>query len=139
MAVKSNPTQAASKWSAGMAGATQAYTDGINNVKVAPGQLAAAQANTWVANVTAAKNTFATRVASVSLQSWQSSAVNKGAPRLASGASAAEPKFQSFLNNFLPKLSGIVEGLPARGTFEQNLSRLQAYIQAVHQLKGQVG
>lgn len=139
MAVKSNPQTMASRWATGMSGATARYTEGVQSVRVAPGQLAAAQAGVWVQNVTAAQQRFASRVASVSLASWQQSAINKGAPRLASGAAASQDKFQQFANSFLPALSNIVSSLPPRGTFDQNVARLTQYIQSVHQLKGQVG
>lgn len=138
MTVKANPQIMAQRWAQGMSGATTRYTEGVQAVRVAPGQLAAAQAGAWVQAVTASQQRFAQRVAGVSLQSWQQSAINKGAPRLATGAAASQDKFQAFANNFLPALANIVNGLPPRGTFESNVARLTQYIQAVHGLKGNV-
>lgn len=136
MSVKANAADAAASWVTGMSGATPKYTAGVQAVKVAPGQLAAAQAGRWAQNVAAAQPKFAANVAKVSLSSWQQSAVNKGAPRLASGAAAAQPKFQAFMTNFIPQLSNIVSSLPAGGTFEQNMARSMAYANALHQTAG---
>lgn len=136
MAVKANPTDAAQAWVNGMQSAGPKYIAGIEAVKVAPGQLAAAKADFWATQVQNAKSKFAGNVAKVTLQSWQASASTKGAPRLGSGATAAQPKMASFMANFLPKLSTIVAGLPAGGTYEQNKQRFLAYADALHAQAG---
>jgi hypothetical protein len=137
MAVKATAAAAAQNWQNGFSGAGTKYTDGINAVTVAPGQLAAAQKALYVANVQAAANTWASKVGSVSLQDWKNAATSTGAQRLATGATKGAPKMQAFMTNFLPALSSIVDGLPARGTFEQNLQRFSSYATALHQKKGQ--
>jgi len=136
MAVKSDPTTAAAAWVAGMQGAGPKFTAGVQAVKTAPGQLAAAASGLWAANVAAATNKFAANSAKVTLQAWQSAAVTKGAPRLGTGATAAQPKFQAFMTAFLPQLTNIVNGLPARGTYGQNIARFQAYADALHAAAG---
>lgn len=136
MTVKANATDAAQAWVTGMSGATTKYTNGVNAVKVAPGQLASAKASFWSSQVANAQQKFATNVAKVTLSQWQQSAVTKGAPRLASGAQAAQPKFAAFMTSFLPTLTNIVQGLPAGGTFEQNMQRSMAYAQALHAAQG---
>jgi hypothetical protein len=136
MAVKANPTDAANAWVTGMNGAGAKYTAGVQAVKVAPGQVAAARSDLWAQNVANAKSKFATNVAKVSLGAWQEAAVNKGAARLGSGATQAQPKFAQFMTNFLPQLSGIVQSLPAGGTYEQNKQRFLAYADALHSKAG---
>lgn len=136
MAVKANPTDAAAAWVTGMQGAGAKYTAGVQAVKVAPGQLAAAAAPLWAANVAAAQPKFAANVAKVSLTDWQNAAAVKGAPRLGTGATAAQPKFASFMNNFLPKLTNVVNNLPAGGSYEQNKQRFLAYSDALHATAG---
>lgn len=136
MSVKANATDAAQSWVNGMSGATAKYTAGVQAVKIAPGQLASAAAARWAANVAQAQAKFSANVSKVTLASWQASAVNKGAPRLASGAAAAQPKFQTFMTAFIPQLTNIVQSLPAGGTFEQNMARSMAYAQALHQTAG---
>lgn len=137
MAVKKDPTTAAANWATGMANAGPAYSAGVAAVRTAPGALAAASADLWANNVQAAKAKFSKNVAAVSLSAWQEAATNKGAGRLASGATAAQPKMQAFMAKFIPQLSSTVNSLPQRGTFEQNMNRLNTYIQGIHALKGQ--
>lgn len=136
MSVKATAADAAASWVSGMQGATTKYTAGINAVKVSPGQLAAAASGLWASQVAQAQQKFATKVAAVTLPAWQAAAINKGAPRLGTGAAAAQPKFQAFMQSFIPALSNIVSGLPAGGTFEQNMARFQAYAQALHSQAG---
>ena len=135
-AVKTSAADAATNWQNGFSGASTKYTAGINSVTVAPGQLAAAQKNLYVANVQAAANTWASKVAAVDINTWKAAATGVGAQRLATGATKGAPKVQAFMNNFLPALSTIVQGLGPRGTFEQNLARFTSYAQALHAKKG---
>jgi hypothetical protein len=136
MSVKANATDAAAAWVTGMQGAGAKYTAGVQAVKVAPGQLAAAAAPLWAQNVAAAQSKFASEVSKVTLSQWQNAAATKGAPRLGTGATAAQPKFQAFMTSFIPALTNIVAGLPAGGTFEQNMQRFQSYAQALHAQAG---
>ena len=136
MAVKATAASAAQAWSDRFGAAGQKYTEGINSVTVAPGQLAAAQKNAYVANVQASSGIWAAKVAAVDLGTWKAAATGVGAQRLASGATKGMPKMQAFMGNFLPQLSSIVGSLPARGTFEQNLNRFTQYAQALHAKKG---
>jgi phosphate/sulfate permease len=136
MAVKANAADAASKWQQNFSASGTAYAAGVNAVKTAPGQLAAAQQDVWAQNTVAAKSRYAANSAAVTLQSWQSTTIAKGQARLASGATAGAPKMQAFLANFLPKLTQIVDNLPARGSFEQNMAKSYNLAQALHQAKG---
>lgn len=136
MAVKANATDAAQSWVNGMSGASTAYTNGVNSVKVSPGQLAAAKSSFWASQVAQSQPKFAANVARVSLGAWQEAATTKGAPRLATGAAAAQTKFTSFMTSFLPQLSTIVSSLPVGGTYAQNISRFTAYADALHAKAG---
>ena len=136
MAVKANATTAAQAWVTGMQSAGPKYIAGVDAVKVAPGQMAAAAAPLWAANVAAAQSKFATNSAKVSLPAWQAAAANTGAPRLGTGATAAQPKFTAFMTAFLPALTNIVNGLPARGSYEANKQRFIAYSDALHAQAG---
>lgn len=136
MAVKKSPAEAAKNWSDRFGASGASYTAGINAVQTAPGQLAAAQKGLYVANVTAAANTWATKVASISLQDWKNAATTTGAQRLATGAAKGAPKMQAFMVSYLPKLSGIVDSLPPRGQFSQNVQRLNTYLTQLHEAKG---
>lgn len=135
-AVKATAAAASEAWQNGFAGAATKYTAGINAVQVAPGQLAAAQKNLYVANVQAQANVWASRVAAVDINTWKAQATGVGAQRLATGATKGAPKVQAFMTNFLPALQTIVQGLGPRGSFEQNLQRFNSYATALHAKKG---
>jgi hypothetical protein len=136
MAVKATAAAATTAWSTNFAAAGTKYTAGINAVTVAPGQLAAAQQAAYVANVQANANIWASKVAAVPLASWKTAATTTGVQRLATGATKGEPKFSAFMTAFLPVLTGIVDSLPARGTFSQNMARFTQYATNLHAAKG---
>jgi hypothetical protein len=112
------------------------YAAGIAAVRVAPGTLAAAAANLWAANVAASVQKFSKNVGAVSLNAWQEAATTKGQPRLATGATAASGKVNTFMTKFIGQLTTIVNGLPSRGGYDQNIAKLTTYLAAVHSLKG---
>ena len=134
--VKANPQDAAAAWVSGMQQAGAKYKAGIAAVKVAPGQLAAQSADRWATNVQNAKSKFAANSAKVTLTAWQEAASSKGADRLGTGAVAAQSKMATFQAKFLPALANVVNGLPQRGTFEQNMQRQLAYATALHNAAG---
>lgn len=129
-----DPAAVSARWSQalGAAASSGRISDGIKAVTVPPGQAAARQKNAWVQNVAAAASKWAANVAAVSLSDWQDAAVNKGVQRIASGATAAQPKFQAFMTQFLPFLNTAVSSLPPRGSFEQNTQRALAMMTATH-------
>jgi len=131
-----NPTSAAAAWSQRLGAATQAYTDGVNAVTVAPGQLAAAAKDRWLANTQAAAPRFAANSAAVSREQWQAAAINKGAGRLASGASAAQPKMEAVFTKLFPAIRNVRASLPARGDINQNIERSRQMALKMNALKG---
>lgn len=120
------PDVIAANWASKLAASTQKITDGVNSVTVAPGQAAARQADVWLANLQASQAKWKARVSSVSLADWQNMMITKGVPRIASGATAAQPKFQAFMTQFLPYVQAGRNSLPARGTLDQNINRAVA-------------
>ena len=136
MAKLDNPTQAAQNWASRLGAATQAYTDGVNGVTVAPGQLAAAAKNLWLQNTQAAVNRFAANSAAVQLPAWQQAAISKGAPRLGTGATAAQPKMEQVFAKLFPAIRSAVGALPGRGTIDQNIERSRQFALKMNSLKG---
>lgn len=132
-----NPTAAAQAWANRLGASTQAYTDGVNAVTVAPGQLAAAAGDRWLANTTASLPRFKANSAAVQLPAWQQAAVSKGAPRLASGATAAQPKMEQVFGKLFPAIRSAVSSLPARGTIDQNIERSRQFALKLNSMKGQ--
>ena len=123
--------QVAAKWAQNTGSATQAYTDGVNAVTVAPGQAAARAVELWATNVAAAKSKYAANSSKVTLQDWQAAAVGKGAARLASGVQAAQPKMQAAMQKLLPYIAQQVNALPQRGNLDQNINRMTAFVRGM--------
>jgi len=129
--VAQSPDQIAQRWAQNLAGSTQKITDGIQSVTVAPGQAAARQKTAWQQNTVAAADKWARNVASVSLGDWQQAMVDKGVARIASGAQAAVPQFQQFMGELLPYIDRVKGNLPARGTLDQNIARMTAFVRGM--------
>ena len=118
----------AQRWAQNLGNAGQKITDGVNAVSQAPGAAAAAQVQVWAQNTQAAQAKFARNVAAVSLNQWQQAVINKGIGRLASGATAAEPKFQTFMSKLLPYVQSGRSALPKRGNLQANIARMTAWV-----------
>lgn len=120
------PDQVAAEWAQRLAGSTGKIQAGVQAVSVAPGQLAARNKAGYVQGVTAAQDKWAARTASVPLTTWQNDMIQKGLPRIAGGATAAQPKMAAFMGQFLPFLAAGVSRLPARGGLDANIARATA-------------
>ena len=136
------PQQAAEKWSNRLSGASQDYTNGINNTTVDPAQLAIAQKDVAARNYQAAitSGRWAAKLSQVTPAAWKQAAITPGAPRRADGAAAAKPRMQTFFGNFLPQLDQITaqtRSMPS-GSLDQNIARATAQMRAVAALKGKV-
>lgn len=132
-----DPAAVAQHWATQLSGAQSRITAGVNAVTQAPGQRAAAQKDVWVQNVAAARDKWAAAVGRVSLQDWQTAMVQKGVPRIASGAQAAQPKMTAFLTQFLPHVEQVaaqVRQMP-KGTVDQGIARAVAQIRGNHAFK----
>lgn len=125
------PDQIAANWAARLAASTAKITAGVQGVTTSPGQAAARQQAAYVSNVQAAAQKWAKNVAAVPLSTWQNDTVTKGVPRIATGATAAVPKFTTFMTSLLPYIQNQVNALPARGTLDQNIARMTSFVQAM--------
>lgn len=120
-----DPTLSGQKWKDNLIASAPSIKAGVMAVTVAPGQLAAAQADVWIQNTTAAKQKWIDRV-KVPLDVWQSATIDKGIQRIQQGATTAQPKMVAFLTNFLPHVERGVQQMRAqlpRGGIEQNIAR----------------
>lgn len=131
------PAEAAQKWAQNLGAASARYTAGVNAVTVAPGTLAARAADMWANNTIAAKPRFIKNSQAVSLGEWQSATATKGAPRLATGAQAAQPKMETALTKVFGWINQVKGSLPPRGDIEANIARAGAFARGLNQLKNQ--
>lgn len=134
-----DPATLAQTWAQNLAGAQARMQAGAQAVQTPPGQAAAAQQAVWLANVTASANRWATNVAAVTTAQWQAAYINKGLPRVATGAQAAQSTFAAILGRIIAAERTIVPGLPARGNIDANIARSAAFARAMNQLKGTFG
>lgn len=130
------PQDIAANWASRLAQSGDKITKGVQAVTVAPGQAAARQADVWANNTVASKDKWRSRVANVTLQEWQAAIVNKGVPRIASGAQASQGKFADFMTRLLPHIDSVKGTLPARGTLDQNIDRMVRFSRGMAQFKG---
>lgn len=128
--------QAAADWVAGLQQKQAKIQAGVEAVSSPPGQAAARNKAAYIAQVTASADKWASRVSAVSLQSWKDSMVNKGLPRIASGAASAQGKVEAFLTRFLPHVASGKAALPPRGGLEANIQRAVAMMRHNAAFKG---
>lgn len=131
-----DPNLVARKWTANLSGSTESITNGVNAVTVAPGDKAAAAKDLWVRKTTASADKWADRVR-VPLDQWRTAMLQKGLPRVASGAQAAEPKMAAFMSEFLPHVERVaqqVRSMP-KGSIEDGIARASAQIRGNAQFR----
>jgi hypothetical protein len=132
-----SPQALAAKWQAAVAGASAAYTAGVNAVSVNPAQSAIAAVDRWVAGIqaAAANGSYVKGLQNVTLQSWKQAAVTKGAPALATGAQVGQAKVMAAATKWQPIVQQLVASLPPRGTVEQNINRAATFIRGMASAK----
>lgn len=129
------PQQVAEKWARRAAGASQDLTNGVNDVRVAPGIQAAEKQDKmiqkWLASVQSGK--WAENVSAVSLADWKAAMIQKGVPRYSQGVQAAQGKFQAFMAELLPfqaNLSAQIATMPDL-TLEDSIARMTAQVRGM--------
>lgn len=122
------PQQAATNWAAGMSAAGAKAKAGVQAVTESPASRAILAIPRQVQGVIDAANSGRTQAGlqTVTLQSWQNAYINKGLPRMASGAQDAKPKMANFMTQFLPFVANNVAQLPPRGDLQTNIQRAVA-------------
>ena len=141
MAVKT-ADQMVTNWKNAMASpATQAaYTAGINATTSNPMALAAAAADRYAAGTQAAVSSgkFQAKLNAVSVSTWKQNSATKGAPRLATGAAAATPKFQAFAAKYQPVYAAIQSAVATmpKGGLANAQARANTAIQMLMQAAG---
>jgi len=128
-----SPAEVAKKWSRNLGASTESIKAGVNAVTEAPTLKAARQVDQYLAGVSraVADGKYLAGLRRVTLEDWRKSMIEKGVQRVAAGASAAIPKMEAFLGEFLPYVEAgqrMLESMP-RGDIGQNIARAVAMIE----------
>lgn len=100
---KISASDAAKAWVDGLSAATTKMQRGVNNLTVSPTESAAKAKVKMLTNLTQAVNSgkWEAGLRGVTLDQWRQKYVEKGLPRVASGASASQDKMTSFMTQLL--------------------------------------
>ncbi len=129
---KLTPAEGAKKWAGRLGVATQDVVDGINRVTVSPMVKSAAAEDKWFAKITAAHTSGKRKRAllGVSLEAWKEKTINLGAPRIATGATAAIPKMETLYDKlfaFEQILQAKIDKMP-NVTLQDSAARANAWL-----------
>lgn len=132
--------EAADNWAAAMAGATTAYTKGVQAVTESPTAKAAKNLAKYQMNTAkaVASGRMAAALNAVTLSDWQQRAVQKGANNLASGAAASKGKFLAKAQSkqaTWQQQRDAVESMPSGGTANA-MARIAKSMQIAKQAAG---
>lgn len=132
---KVTPQQFAEKWARRLQSAAPDITNGINRVDTSPTEKAAAKQDKMLANVTAAiqSGKWSRGLSRVTLADWKKAAIEKGVPRIAQGASGAQPKVTNFASQLLPfqdTLVAQVKSMPDL-TLEDSIARMTTFVRGM--------
>lgn len=122
----------ANNWAKNLGAAGERIRQGVQSVTVSPTEKAAAAVDRQVSGVIQAANSGKTAAAlrRVSNQDWQKAMMEKGIPRIASGASSSVSKVEQFLGELMPHVEAgkrSLESMP-RGDKETNRARMNAWM-----------
>jgi hypothetical protein len=137
MAVKPANTWG-TNWGTGVSGASQKYTDGINNTTVDVAGRAIAQKAALVANFNAvvASGEWERRLAAVGTSGWKAAAIAK-AQNYVTGATAGLARYNSFASQAQPfwtNASQAIDGM-ASGSKAAAMARVGAWYDAMQTFK----
>lgn len=123
----------AAKWAQNTSGAAAAMKAGVMAVTTAPTATAAQHLDRYQQGVMNAVSSgkMAAALNAVSLQDWQQAMVTKGIARVPQGVQAAQPKFQSFMDSWLPYEQGLQQRMASmpKGTLADSTARAAFAIQ----------
>jgi hypothetical protein len=119
--------QVADKWAQNTAGATNALKAGVANVTISPTAQAAQALDRYLSGVQQAVSSgkMAAALNAVQLSDWQNAMNTKAVARIPAGVQAAKPKYNAFMDKWLPyeqALSSRVASMP-KGTVADSQAR----------------
>jgi hypothetical protein len=119
---------AANNWAAALGQSSAKAQAGAQRVRTSPGALAAQNAQKWINRVNESAGKWARKVGAVTLAEWQQAYITKGVPRIASGAQAAQPKYQAALVPLFQYMQGVwdqVNAMPSDTPQQRDQKMLQ--------------
>ena len=127
-----DPAAVAQKWANNLGASTNQIRAGVQALTQSPTQLAAQAVSTWQAKMAlpATAQKYQAGLTRVTLAEWQAAMLNKGLPRISSGAQAGIGKFTAFLTQFLPferDIANRVKQMP-KLTIDDAINRAAAQI-----------
>lgn len=129
----------AEKWARGVTGATERYKKGVMAVKESPTQKAARAENKYRDKVAeaVANGKFRRGLQRVTLSDWQQAAVEKGAGRLASGATTGKKKMLAYLQEAKPHYDALQAKLASmpNNTLEDAKQRMLVAVEHMAAMK----
>lgn len=134
------PQQWADAWSAGVSGASQKYTQGVQDTTVDVVGRALAKQGEMVAGFTQAVSSgeWARRLGAIGTQGWKAATIAKAA-NYATGATAGKPRVQVFAQQAAPfwaSASASIDAMPSGGK-PNALARVSAWYDAMQAFRQQ--
>lgn len=130
------PQQFAEKWGRRLKASSEDIRRGIEQVSVAPGELAAQNQDALLLNFQESVNSglWAARVRGISLADWKKAALDKGIPRIAQGVDAALPKMAAIAGPLLQAVDDSVAAIAnlPKVTLEDNITRMTTFVREMH-------
>lgn len=135
-----DPQFVTQKWQRGISASADQVRQGVQGVTVSPGEAAIKAKGKYQEGVARALSNgdFDKGNRSYTVGDWQKSMIDKGIPRLASGAAAAAPKVAAFMAQWLPAMEDLsrqIDAMPS-GTVEDSIARARAAIVYNSNLRG---
>lgn len=139
MGINITAQQAADKWKRRLQSSTEDIRNGVNAVDESPMEAAARNPDKYVQGVQAAvaSGKWQGGLRRVTLQSWKDATLNKGLPRISTGAEAAVGKVGSFYADLFPyeaRLQDEVSSMPDT-TIEDSIARMTAWARGMSRFK----
>lgn len=132
-----NAQQWLQKWGNALSASGTAITQGVQNVKTAPGVAAAAAQDRMLAGITnsVTSGAWAKAVSGVSLQQWQAAMTTKGIPHIAQGVAMAQQTKTAQITALLNAVDTSVASIASlpKGGLENNINRATAFMRAMSQ------
>jgi hypothetical protein len=132
--------QAAANWAASAGRAATAYQQGVEGYNGDWAGATTAQQNAMLQGVQQAVTSglWAARVQAVGTNGWKQATVAR-IGNYSTGFTAGAAKQSAAIQKIVAAEQNIVPGLPPRGDFNANLTRMTSFSQAMHALKGTLG